>query len=75
MSDGRGNGPSWAMTREDRMRWVVVGAGFLGFGLGVMLVGLVSQTGDLVVLGGMLAGAQAAFVLAVFMLRRLGGPR
>ncbi len=63
------------MSREVWMRWMVAGAGFLGIGLGVMLIGLVSRTGDLVALGGVLAGVQAAFLLAVAAIWRFSGLR
>lgn len=73
MNGSGGNG--WAMHRDDWMRWVGAGAGFLGIGLGVMMVGLVSGTGDLVVLGGALAAAQAAFLAALVVIRRVSGLR
>ena len=71
----RSGGNGWAMHRDDWMRWVGVGAGFLGIGLGVMLVGLVSGTRDLVVLGGALAAVQAAFLAALVAIRRFSGLR
>jgi hypothetical protein len=63
------------MSRDDWMGGVVAGAGFLGIGLGVALVGVVSRTSDLVLLGGVLAGAQGAFILGLVLIRRFNGLR
>jgi hypothetical protein len=51
------------------------GAGFLGIGLGMLLVGLASGTGDLLALGSLLAGVQAAFLVALLVIRRVSGLR
>jgi hypothetical protein len=75
MNTAGANGGTWAMTHDNWMGWTVVGAGFLGIGLGVMLVGLVARTGDLVFLGGVLAGTQAAFLLALAAIRRFSDLR
>jgi hypothetical protein len=63
------------MSHDDWMRWIVAGAGFLGIGLGVMLVGLVTRTGDLVTLGGVLAGVQALFLVALTVICHFSEPR
>ncbi|HEX2505336.1 MAG TPA: hypothetical protein VHK22_03930 [Gaiellaceae bacterium] len=75
MNSAGANGGAWAMTHDNWMRWAAAGAGFLGIGLGVMLGGLVARAGDLVFLGGVLAGTQAACLLTLAAIHRFSGLR